>query len=62
MTTRHDIGHYMDGRVFVAFCKRCSAEGKKLLEDCPQKIETPLDDLLEDMDQLESDWNDRDCD
>lgn len=38
MTKQHDLGHYQDGRVSVAYCKRCSAEGEKLLEDCPQKI------------------------
>lgn len=38
MTKQHVIGHYLDGRVQVAFCKVCSAEGDKLLEDCPQEI------------------------
>ena len=45
MTKQHDISHYLDGRVQVAYCKVCSAEGEKLLEDCPQKIEKPLDEL-----------------
>lgn len=44
MTKQHDIGYYLDGRVLVAYCKQCSAEGEKLLEDCPQKIELPLDE------------------
>jgi len=44
MTKRHDIGYYLDGRVSVAFCKVCSAEGEKLFEDCPQIIEIELDD------------------
>lgn len=43
MTHSHDIDHYLDGRVSVAFCKVCSAEGEKLLESCPQKIEIGLD-------------------
>lgn len=34
----------MDGYVAIAFCKVCSAEGQKLLEDCQQKIELPLDE------------------
>lgn len=44
MTKPHDIGYYLDVRVSVAYCKRCSAEGDKLLEDCPKKIEKPLDE------------------
>lgn len=46
MTKRHVIDYYMDGHVTVAFCKVCSAEGEKLLEDCPQKIEKPLDEKI----------------
>lgn len=38
MTKQHDLGHYQDGHVSVAYCKRCSAEGLNLLEDCPQKV------------------------
>lgn len=38
MTKQHDLGSYQDGRVSVAYCKLCSAEGEKLSEDCPQKI------------------------
>ena len=44
MTKPHTIGYYKDGNVSVAYCKICSAEGLKLLEDCPQKIENPLDE------------------
>jgi hypothetical protein len=40
----HVIDYYIDNRVMIAFCKVCSAEGQKLLEDCPQKIENPLDE------------------
>lgn len=40
---QHELDHYFDGRVSVAYCKVCSAEGDKLLEDCPQKISSPLD-------------------
>ncbi len=45
MTKQHVTAYYLDGRVQVAYCKVCSAEGEKLLEDCPQKIEKPLDEL-----------------
>lgn len=38
MTKAHDLGYYQDGRVSVAYCKCCSAEGDKLAEDCPQKV------------------------
>ncbi len=44
MTTPHDIDYYDDNHVRVAYCKRCSAEGEKLLESCPQKIEKALDE------------------
>jgi len=44
MTKQHDVAYYKDGHVSVAYCKRCSAEGLKLLEDCPQKIENALDE------------------
>lgn len=37
----HQIGYYKDGLVSVAYCKICSAEGEKLLEDCPQNTEAP---------------------
>lgn len=45
MTKPHDIGYYLDGRMSVAFCKRCSAEGDKLLEDCPQIVFAPSDSM-----------------
>jgi len=38
MTKQHVIAYYLDGHVQVAYCKKCSAEGQKLLEDCPQKV------------------------
>lgn len=38
MTKQHDLGYYQDGRALVVYCKRCSAEGDKLLEACPQKV------------------------
>jgi len=38
MTKQHVIAYYPDGHVQVAYCKKCSAEGQKLLEDCPQKV------------------------
>ena len=45
MAKQHDIDYYQDGRVSVAYCRKCSAEGEKLLEDCPQKIENSLDEI-----------------
>lgn len=44
MSNQHDIAYYSDGRVSVAYCKKCSAEGENLLENCPQKIEKTLDE------------------
>lgn len=38
MTKQHDIGYYDDNHVQVVYCRKCSAEGQKLLEDCPQKV------------------------
>lgn len=38
MTIRHVIDYYMDGHSMVSFCKVCSAEGDKLLEECPGKF------------------------
>lgn len=38
MTKPHTLGHYQDGYVRVEFCRKCGAEGLKLLEDCPEKI------------------------
>jgi hypothetical protein len=36
---RHTIDYYFDNKIRVDFCKLCSAEGDKLLENCPQNIE-----------------------
>lgn len=47
MTKRHVIDYYVDNHQMIAFCKICSAEGLKLLEDCPQKYEKPLDEKKE---------------
>lgn len=44
MTKRHVIDYYVDNHTMVAFCKVCSAEGLKLFEECPQKIENALDE------------------
>lgn len=44
MTKQHDIAYYLDGHVQVAYCRKCSAEGEKLFEECPQKIENTLDE------------------
>lgn len=38
---RHTIDYYMDGFKVIAFCEVCSAEGDKLLENCPQETEAP---------------------
>lgn len=38
MTNLHSLSSYQDGRVRVEFCKKCGAEGLKLLENCPQEI------------------------
>ena len=38
MTKQHVIAYYLDGHVQVAYCKKCSAEGQNLLDDCPQKV------------------------
>lgn len=46
MTKPHVIAYYQDGHVQVAYCRECSAEGDKLLEDCPQKIENSLDEMI----------------
>jgi len=35
MTRLHKLGTYRDGLVLVEYCSVCSAEGDKLLEDCP---------------------------
>lgn len=44
MTKRHVIDYYMDGHSAISFCKVCSAEGLKLFEDCPGKIEEKVDE------------------
>lgn len=48
MTKQHVIAYYLDGHVQVAYCEKCSAEGQKLLEDCPQKVLLPNDKINED--------------
>lgn len=57
MTKQHDIGHYLDGRVSVEFCKICSAEGEKLLDECLQKI--IVTGLFDDLKQLKDNFGDR---
>lgn len=44
MTKLHTIDYYMDGHVAIAFCKICSAEGDKLLEDCYGGVEKISED------------------
>lgn len=51
MTKPHDLGYYQDGRVSVAYCKLCSAEGEKLLEDCPQKFISDQDNFKNTLDE-----------
>ncbi len=38
MTTQHKLGQYMDGRIPIAYCKVCSAEGDKLFDECSGPI------------------------
>ena len=38
MTKQHTFDYYMDGHIAVQFCKVCSAEGLKLIEECFGKI------------------------
>lgn len=40
MTKLHDIGYYEDNHIMVPYCRKCSAEGDKLFEDCPQFVIT----------------------
>ena len=40
MTKLHAVDYYMDGHVAVSFCKVCSAEGDRLLEDCSGPIKS----------------------
>lgn len=47
MTKPHTLSHYHDGFVRVEFCKVCGAEGLKLFEDCPQKIDSAVDNPLD---------------
>jgi hypothetical protein len=35
---KHQLDHYKDGFVSVAFCKVCAAEGEKLFDPCPQEV------------------------
>jgi hypothetical protein len=42
MTIRHVIDYYMDGHGMIAFCKVCSAEGDRLMEECPGKFLDPV--------------------
>lgn len=37
--TRHVPDYYMDGHIAIPFCKVCSAEGDKLLEECTGPIQ-----------------------
>ncbi len=41
MTKVHILSSYKDGYNNVSFCKRCGAEGEKLIDVCPGKV---LDD------------------
>jgi hypothetical protein len=51
MTKHHVTDYYMDGHVAVAFCKVCSAECEKLLEDCPGKIICSVEKSLDEKKQ-----------
>jgi len=48
MTRIHVLDFYMDGYQAVSFCKVCSAEGDRLFEDCPGKINEPDKNKLDD--------------
>lgn len=39
--TSHVPDYYMDGHIAIPFCKVCSAEGDKLLEECTGPIDVP---------------------
>lgn len=42
MAKPHITDFYMDGHVTVQFCKVCSAEGNRLLEECQGPIRSGL--------------------
>jgi hypothetical protein len=42
MTRRHTVDYYMDNYVPIEFCKICSAEGDRLLEECQGPIASPV--------------------
>lgn len=46
--TRHVPDYYMDGYIAITFCKVCSAEGDKLLDECPGPIQKSELQLRED--------------
>ena len=35
----HDIDYYADGRMRVAFCKKCGAEGENLQLKCTKAVD-----------------------
>jgi hypothetical protein len=41
MTRLHKLGQYKDGFAVVEYCRVCSAEGLKLIEDCPGNFPDP---------------------
>ena len=49
MTRIHKLGSYRDGFKVIEYCVVCSAEGEKLIEDCPGNFpdfhKNPLDEM-----------------
>lgn len=57
MTRLHKLGTYKDGYELVEYCRVCSAEGLKLIEDCPGNFPDPV--LADDLEHLEGELEDR---
>ena len=51
MTRLHKHGYYKDGNYLVEYCKVCSAEGLKLIEDCPGNFPDPDKNKLDEKNQ-----------
>lgn len=51
MTRLHKLGTYKDGYKLVKYCRVCSAEGLKLIEDCPGNFPDPDKNILDEKNQ-----------
>ena len=51
MTRIHKLGKYKDGFLAVEYCRVCSAEGLKLIEDCPGNFPNPDKNKLDEKNQ-----------